>query len=97
MTAQEKIDQLNKELNELKAIQANCTHDWDTRQVNDIKENRSREINKQWHGTGDDMIVTSDTEWYTIYVKGWRRTCTKCGKMQETTKEVPATYKPKFE
>lgn len=97
MSSRKIAEDIEKEYLKMRANQRECTHSWsDPKQVK-VNQPIPYETNQQWHGTGDDMIVTSDTEWRDNWVKAWERECSKCGKVETTTKEAPATYKPKFD
>ena len=95
MDTQKQIEQLQRQLSVLKAIQSNCKHDWNAA-IYDA------ETVKEGYGSVQDG-AGSDPHWsYAGYREvqkdRWSRQCKLCGHKQYTYKQEPITvgYQAKF-
>lgn len=82
-----------QDLADLRRKQNNCTHIWgETKYDPEITQEPA---SWDYEGRGSDIwpVVTS---YKRVEKKRWSRTCSKCGKVEYTTEEVPVAYAPKF-
>ena len=95
MNVQQQIDKLNDAITILKKVQESCPHKWGE-PYQDYKTTKTpiHENRPQGSDFFNPVLVGWKNEKSTV----WKRECTNCGLLQETThtEAVIARYKPVF-